>query len=598
MMFIKTIFLTLILIMLLGEYASSQNSHQIFSSDRAVEMRAAIQLQQEVERNSRNEISITTIRDDMAQVQTGIQNLENQAVALQLDVSQTNANIAEIKDHARSDLPSCAGSGKKLNWNGTSWVCAEEADPSVLPFAKAPMPGTCHSETAKLRWNSSAGAWECVAEGDPTVQLFAKNPLPPCNSNQLLRSNGTGLQCVVAGEDVTIAESDPKIGAVNNNKWCRGTGSQIVCDIAGDEMVETINNILSCGATHKTWNGSTCIGNVTNPIIATSLNFSQVNAANINTVLTSNAQTIDAGGAGLTTQATLSGPTNAVIMRGSTDLGRSAVLTHGDSIALRLTTGPTYDQTTAVSINVGGVVSTWSVQTRGDPSLWRRVFMTSTNYRGDLGGHIGADAKCQVRADAANLGGSWMALIGTSQMNVFEKLLANGGAKGWRLVDNRTVVFPPDMIGTSVTQRNPRMAPTAYIATNEFGNPIALNWGFWYGANYDAYHAPGVTLNGQTCAGPDNCGSPTDAAPFHHRPRAQRDVCWDWTTANDILEPNTNGQILGTATQAIPRAGSAVLGVSGTVTYSLLPNGDTGSNPHSRSSNSCRNFAALLCLEK
>lgn len=42
---------------------------------------------------------------------------------------------------------------------------------------------------------------------------------------------------------------------------------------------------------------------------------------------------------------------------------------------------------------------------------FRGVFITSTNYRGDLGGLDGADAKCTERARAGNLGGKWVAWL-------------------------------------------------------------------------------------------------------------------------------------------------------------------------------------------
>lgn len=100
----------------------------------------------------------------------------------------------------------------------------------VEGHAKAPIPGTCHDQNAKLRWNTTSSAWECVAEGDPTVKPFAKNNLPTCSASQLLRSNGSGFQCVNAGESYVITESDPKVGATTSNQWCRGTGSQVTCD--------------------------------------------------------------------------------------------------------------------------------------------------------------------------------------------------------------------------------------------------------------------------------------------------------------------------------------------------------------------------------
>ncbi|NUN04819.1 MAG: DUF1554 domain-containing protein [Bdellovibrio sp.] len=43
-----------------------------------------------------------------------------------------------------------------------------------------------------------------------------------------------------------------------------------------------------------------------------------------------------------------------------------------------------------------------------------RMFVTSTTYDGNLGGIAGADAKCQARADAASLGGTWKAIISDS----------------------------------------------------------------------------------------------------------------------------------------------------------------------------------------
>jgi len=47
-----------------------------------------------------------------------------------------------------------------------------------------------------------------------------------------------------------------------------------------------------------------------------------------------------------------------------------------------------------------------------------RVFVTSTTYNGNLGGLEGADAKCQERANAANLGGSWKAWLSDNTTSV------------------------------------------------------------------------------------------------------------------------------------------------------------------------------------
>lgn len=48
--------------------------------------------------------------------------------------------------------------------------------------------------------------------------------------------------------------------------------------------------------------------------------------------------------------------------------------------------------------------------------------MTSTTYDGNLGGVAGADAKCQARADAASLGGTWKAIISDSTTNAHSRM--------------------------------------------------------------------------------------------------------------------------------------------------------------------------------
>lgn len=51
-----------------------------------------------------------------------------------------------------------------------------------------------------------------------------------------------------------------------------------------------------------------------------------------------------------------------------------------------------------------------------------RVFVTSTQYDGNLGGIAGADEKCQARADAANLGGTWKAIISDTTTTAIARL--------------------------------------------------------------------------------------------------------------------------------------------------------------------------------
>ena len=71
------------------------------------------------------------------------------------------------------------------------------------------------------------------------------------------------------------------------------------------------------------------------------------------------------------------------------------------------------------------------VTVEGTPNL---VFVTSTTYRGDLGGLQAADARCRERARAANLRGTFVALLSSSTVDARTRL---GTARGWVRTDGR-----------------------------------------------------------------------------------------------------------------------------------------------------------------
>lgn len=58
----------------------------------------------------------------------------------------------------------------------------------------------------------------------------------------------------------------------------------------------------------------------------------------------------------------------------------------------------------------------------GSGKAYARAFVTSTKYDGNLGGISGADAKCQARADAVSLGGTWKAIISDSTTNAYGRM--------------------------------------------------------------------------------------------------------------------------------------------------------------------------------
>jgi hypothetical protein len=71
------------------------------------------------------------------------------------------------------------------------------------------------------------------------------------------------------------------------------------------------------------------------------------------------------------------------------------------------------------------------------PQTNKRVFLTSTTYDGNLGGLAGADEKCQARANAANLGGTWRAWLSDSQTSASSRITQTNGK--YVLLNGQTV---------------------------------------------------------------------------------------------------------------------------------------------------------------
>lgn len=98
-----------------------------------------------------------------------------------------------------------------------------------------------------------------------------------------------------------------------------------------------------------------------------------------------------------------------------------------------------------------------------------RIFVTRTAYDGNLGGLSGADQKCQASADAANLGGTFVAVLGTSTTTARSRL---GAARGFIRVDDEPfadintqlisgVVFNPP----NINEYGERMPAETSVAT-------------------------------------------------------------------------------------------------------------------------------------
>lgn len=96
----------------------------------------------------------------------------------------------------------------------------------------------------------------------------------------------------------------------------------------------------------------------------------------------------------------------------------NGVISSGQYIQLRLTTSGSLDTTNTATLNLGGTNYTWNVKTIGP----KRVFVTSTTYNGNLGGLVGADSKCQARAVAAGLPGTFKAWLSDGTTSASSRL--------------------------------------------------------------------------------------------------------------------------------------------------------------------------------
>lgn len=107
-------------------------------------------------------------------------------------------------------------------------------------------------------------------------------------------------------------------------------------------------------------------------------------------------------------------------------------------VQLRLTTSSNRGDVHAATVNIGTASDEWTVT--NNPYVL--AFITSTSYDADLGDTSGADSKCQARADAAGLPGTYQAWIaataGTDPQSTFTKstTVPYGTVTGVKIADD------------------------------------------------------------------------------------------------------------------------------------------------------------------
>lgn len=109
----------------------------------------------------------------------------------------------------------------------------------------------------------------------------------------------------------------------------------------------------------------------------------------------------------------------------------------------------------------------------------KRIFITDSTYNGNLGGVSGADAKCQARANAAGLTGTWKALISTSSLDVRNR--SNSTAIYVNMIGDIVAFGYKDLFLSRPNVDNNVTVIMNTVGFNEFGNQ--QNGNFWNGSN-------------------------------------------------------------------------------------------------------------------
>jgi hypothetical protein len=134
----------------------------------------------------------------------------------------------------------------------------------------------------------------------------------------------------------------------------------------------------------------------------------------------------------------------------------------------------------------------------------KRIFASSLQVTGNLGGLVGADALCASWAQAANLGGTWKAFLsatGVSGVNAKDRIAEVGPwynvNRTTKIFNNKTA-FTVGALAAIRTETGGSASGNAWTGTTDQGNADAvncLNWTQGGGTAYASVGSPSTTLS-------------------------------------------------------------------------------------------------------
>jgi len=189
--------LCMLLLMSLIYCPNGWAQHKLFAisgEGRGADTRQSAQIKSLEAENTARQAETTQNASDISDHETRITNNENE--------------ISAIAPHAREDQQVCPA-GQLIRWDGTSYTCVSEDDPTVGEHGlTTTVPPDCHDTNAKLLWNASTKQWHCEMD----------------------MNDGSG-------GGWTGTEDDPQVGALFNGRLCRSDGTQVICDSLAPEVI-------------------------------------------------------------------------------------------------------------------------------------------------------------------------------------------------------------------------------------------------------------------------------------------------------------------------------------------------------------------------
>ncbi len=137
----------------------------------------------------------------------------------------------------------------------------------------------------------------------------------------------------------------------------------------------------------------------------------------------------------------------------------------------------------------------------GLPVAANLVFITGSQFTGQLGGLAGADAKCNAAAMSMGLPPdfvAWLSVSGASGVNAIDRL---SGSRGWMRADGQPVADLPASLGIN--------GPLVPISYTETGLDVRTTLSFvWTGTDGQGIAGGATCSDWSTTGGTGKCGDP------------------------------------------------------------------------------------------